>query len=894
MSLLVWLPLNGNMNNNGIDNVVITENGGSAVYADGKTGLGLSTSGNKYWTIGPITLTSEASITYWSKTTTNAKMVFTLTCDVYGSLNIYESNIYTLNTGDSNNNPFKNNGNNVNVLHDGLWHHFAVTFDGVSSKLYIDGAYAGTAQTFKSPACSSRQIRLAGGFNNAHSYDWNGMINDFRLYDHCLSPKEVKEISKGLILHYPLDKNNITFSDIGNENLLIGTTLKEIDVNKFLTNSGTDWDQYVRFYNGAVSNHTFTDNGDDFGEDTILLNSNANIGLGFLRKASEISLDSTSNYTLSCEAKCTKAGAELCIGLSYYNTSNTWVWRGGTNPQAFNAVNTWQKFTLTFTPDSNTQCIEYCFTVRGVASGTDTFTIRKCKLEKGSVATAWSKSPHDSKTIFDCSGFENDGVTRGIIENCGGTSRYGSGTTFAHECYIVASEKAKVKDAISVCCWGYMDNWSGYNGRMLSCTETGGWNFEPTGGFLGFVLGTGTSSNTYKTANCTTALANLSSGWHHFVGTYDGFSTKIYIDGVLDGTNNAYTTRTPIYYNTANTIFIGAEAAVSKILPATSPSYFNGKMSDVRIYATALSANDVMELYNTSAYICNNDTLSGYELSECDYPDMTPYSSKIPNEYIELEYLESTGTQYINTGFVPKITPRIVCTVAFMSTDDRDFFGMTNNTQPSWVGNIKLTATTGGKLFSYYRYYTTTALTGFNNNLPSVNAGDFIELDLGNEFIVNGTSYWSTTAQSFASNSQEITLFKGRTYYHKVRIKNCKFYDGDELVRDFIPVMYNYDGYMYDKVTGQLFGNAGTGYFSLGYPTYGFIDDGSSFSGVNIYNRGVVEADEFSEAGHTTLDIIRYGQIDGCGTFTPDNSLYTGGPVTFSEDNALSTEFNEI
>jgi hypothetical protein len=35
-------------------------------------------------------------------------------------------------------------------------------------------------------------------------------------------------------------------------------------------------------------------------------------------------------------------------------------------------------------------------------------------------------------------------------------------------------------------------------------------------------------------------------------------------------------------------------------------------------------------------------------------------------------------------------------------------------------------------------------------------------------------------------------------------------------LRDFIPVVKNSIGYMYDKISGQLFGNSGTGNFIIG------------------------------------------------------------------------------
>lgn len=183
-----------------------------------------------------------------------------------------------------------------------------------------------------------------------------------------------------------------------NPNLLRDTIMSGTPV----ANSSTDWTTYFRRYNGATTNHNIVE-----GIDTILLDSASNLGIAFQRKATDIGLDSTKYYTLSCEAKTTKANAQLATGLSYYTTANAWVWRGGSNAKAFNDTNTWQRFTLTFKPDADTQYICYCFTVVGVASGTDTFSIRHCKMEIGEIATAWIPNEIDSIYVGNTNGFIN-------------------------------------------------------------------------------------------------------------------------------------------------------------------------------------------------------------------------------------------------------------------------------------------------------------------------------------------------------------------------------------------------------------------------------------------------------------------------------------------------------
>ncbi len=161
------------------------------------------------------------------------------------------------------------------------------------------------------------------------------------------------------------------------------------DRSTFVSNGETDFSKPLRWYNGSASNHNFQLIDNDIYKDTVSLNSVANLGIAFARLAYDINLDPNEYYTLSCYASCSRAGAHLDIGLSYYTTADAWVWRGGSNPQYFRAVNTAQRFALTFKPDADTKAIMYCFTVVGTSGGTDTFTIYNCKLEKGVSATDW-------------------------------------------------------------------------------------------------------------------------------------------------------------------------------------------------------------------------------------------------------------------------------------------------------------------------------------------------------------------------------------------------------------------------------------------------------------------------------------------------------------------------
>jgi len=617
MALQVWLPFtDGTLKQQGLNSASATVGGTVNLTNAGKLGkcatIGTAAGGI---TLPASTMTSftECSVAFWIKViswNTSYATFFQAGLGstpwnnyIFGILrNNQGSNLcFTLTNSSGSSTSASYTSSNLEV---GQWYHLAFTYKAGTVCIYKDGVLDKTYNTTYVPNFAGITHISIGRSTNNSGYQTNCNLNDFRIYDHCLSPMEVKELAKGLVLHYPLNRGGW-----GQENLFIDSTYEQADSS--IANSSTDWSKYFRRYNGSAGIHSFSDY-----TDTITLSTTGNLGVTFQRKATDINLDSTSYYTLSCEAKSTQTARPLCIGLSYYNNSNSWVWRGGSNPTYFKEVNKWQKFTLTFKPDADTQYIDYCFTVTGVSSGTDTFSIRHCKLEKGSVATPWCPNSSDNlademglngTTEYDCSGYCNNGTRTGTFSWTSDTPKYQVSTKIAAASTGIKTSNFYVGDIWSMSMWFKYPSQDSSGWKALVILNNNGGDAD-----LQFGNYINCSSNTIQySANgkYTTGVTFTYGKWHHIVNTYDGTTLKCYLDGVYK------TSVTPGQTLSRSNLGIGFKSSAVDF-SSVSSSFTNGFLSDVRVYATALSASDVKSLYQNSAYIDSSGNVYGAVHSE--------------------------------------------------------------------------------------------------------------------------------------------------------------------------------------------------------------------------------------------------------------------------------------
>ena len=212
-------------------------------------------------------------------------------------------------------------------------------------------------------------------------------------------------------------------------------------------------------------------------------------------------------------------------------------------------------------------------------------------------------------------------------------------------------------------------------------------------------------------------------------------------------------------------------------------------------------------------------------------------------DVIEVEYLESTGTQYINTGYCPNYNTKIECCGMYTHQGTYD----ATNYMHFLYGvreTINNTIYSCDFLWNYYKSQQD------NASQFGVSGGEYYTVDLRNQKLItindntggyiNGVKRFSHRETTEFQCTQPIYLLwcnvdgvgqatrppYGRIYY-------CKIYENDVLIHDLIPVRIGNTGYMYDKVSRALFGNSGTGDFVLGKDYY---DAQVEYLSVSNYN----------------------------------------------------------
>lgn len=189
----------------------------------------------------------------------------------------------------------------------------------------------------------------------------------------------------------------------------------------------------------------------------------------------------------------------------------------------------------------------------------------------------------------------------------------------------------------------------------------------------------------------------------------------------------------------------------------------------------------------------------------------------LPVGYTLLEYIETTGTQYIDTGFIPNQDTRVVCEFMWKGTGgsgNRDIYGgrqsaekntfwlrvVYNKWQPNYdttLGNTEISADT-----------TNWHIADQNKNFF------YIDGVLGMEF-----EYAPFQSPAPLAIGGGYATYSGGTFYPGVaRYRGCQLYDNGVLIRDMVACV-NAEGEagMYDTVNAKFYGNAGTGEFKVGY-----------------------------------------------------------------------------
>lgn len=227
MALLVWGPLTQNCNNQGLAALQFAGISTSNLIDDGKLGKCYNVPTSSSFSIGSTAQLFSAgqdwTIAYWIKL---------LSYPSTQGDGIICSNKYKSEQTTYNGTTYTGGGFGVYILSNGnlkvftnsaseeyayettvnlslnTWYHVCVTYQNKKCSIYKDGILSDTWIAGGLWTLNGCPFYFGVGSQGGWNYRCGKNLNDVRIYNECLSAKQVKEISKGLVLHYLFNCNH--------------------------------------------------------------------------------------------------------------------------------------------------------------------------------------------------------------------------------------------------------------------------------------------------------------------------------------------------------------------------------------------------------------------------------------------------------------------------------------------------------------------------------------------------------------------------------------------------------------------------------------------------------------------------------------------------------------
>lgn len=595
MSLQIWLPLNGNTNNQGLlGDAKITGNAG--FVSTGKIGAKSMNSGTLILSAKDANkILNNDAFSYCCWIYVNADASTTAGCNAFfgregmngggnRQFSMFQySNVNSLHWSWQNDTVTDNSviavGMLNNIFPSKTWTHFAMAYKKGEYKFYTNGKCIYTDKVTCNSLTYYYSLPIVVCSNARY-------LNDVRLYNHCLSPKEVNEIARGLVGHYKLDNSGGI-----NPNLIKG--------NFSCTSTKTEYKQTGNVTTTVLSTDILNNKGktlvlsyDVHSTGTYTANTAGNwqatrFGIhGSVKYTKKGATSATQNYPLAGLLERGKDG----------HVETTW-----TIPSDIESVQSNLDFSIQTNGRSG-----YAYPA---SDNDETWYIKNVKLEWANTSTPWCPNIADAdwgiNNAEDSSGFANNGsFVNGILSADITSPRYESGYNFTNPKHIKITQPLVNPNELTVSFWVKPQSGCGSYSTISS-------NYSnPSSGFW---IGINTESspvwfysNGYCKANGTLLTMNT---WYHLVLTSK--------DGKFTWYKNGEKYCEADLSNKSKTVAITNAISIGNSYTGSSwNTAFNGSISDFRIYCTALSADDVKDLYTTSASIGSDGKSYMYEYKE--------------------------------------------------------------------------------------------------------------------------------------------------------------------------------------------------------------------------------------------------------------------------------------